>query len=249
METIASFGKPKNRNVTFGVIAAMDSEIAQLHSRLEDPEQTEACGLTFFRGRLAENTVVLVKSGVGKVNAARCAQILIDRFQPDYVINTGIAGGVGKGLSVADVVIGTELIQHDFDVTAFGRVKGSLYSDGDPDHPTVFRSDEALAAGFRRAAESLIDAVRVKAGRIATGDQFIAAAEAKRELAESFGALAAEMEGCAIAQTAEAAGVPFVVIRAISDLADGTSPGSFSEFEQETADLSATVLERLIRTW
>ena len=237
------------RKTTFGVIGAMDSEVSKLHGTLRGCEMTEYAGLTFYSGTLGENAVVLVKSGVGKVNAARCAQILIDRFTPDCLINTGIAGGIGEGLCVADLVIGTELVQHDFDVTAFGRVKGSLFAEGDPTQPTVFRSDETLAHAFRRAAARLIDPARIKTGRIATGDQFIAANEKKREIAAEMKALAAEMEGCAVAQTAAASGVPFIVIRAISDLADGTSPGSFGEFEQQTADLSAAVLEEMIRNF
>lgn len=237
------------KSVTFGVIGAMDSETAQLRELLHERETAEFAGLTFYRGRLGRHTMVLVKSGVGKVNAARCAQSLIDRYAPDYLINTGIAGGIGEGLSVADVVIGTELVQHDFDVTAFGRVRGSLYADGDPEHPTVFRSDARLAEAFRKVAGHLIAPERIKAGRIVTGDQFIAANDKKRELASEFHALAAEMEGCAIAQTAAAANVPFIVIRAISDLADGTSPQSYGEFEQQAADLSAAVLAEMIRNY
>ena len=102
-------------NKTFGVIGAMESEVAQLRAALSNAETREYSGLTFYSGTLGENRVVLVKSGIGKVNAARCTQILIDQYAPDCVINTGIAGGVGEGLAVADVVIGTELVQHDFD--------------------------------------------------------------------------------------------------------------------------------------
>lgn len=232
---------------TFGVIGAMDSEVAQLKDALQDRQVSEHSGLTFYSGTVGENRVVLVKSGVGKVNAARCTQVLIDRFAPDYIINTGIAGGIGEGLRVGDVVIGTELVQHDFDVTAFGRVRGSLYAEGDPTKPTVFRSDERLARAFRAAAGDLLAPEKIRTGRIATGDQFISGNEKKRELAKEFSALAAEMEGCAIAQTASLSGVPFIVLRAISDLADGTSAGSFGEFEQQTADLSAAILLRMVR--
>ena len=233
-------------NKTFGVIGAMESEVAQLRAALKMPEARTVAGLTFYAGTLGENRVVLVRSGVGKVNAARCAQILIDLYEPDYLVNTGIAGGIGAGLAVADVVIGTELVQHDFDAVNFGYARGNIC---EPEHrgtPTVFRSDETLIAAFRAAAESLIDAKRVKTGRIATGDLFVASAETKRDIADTFGAIAAEMEGCAIAQVAALAGVPFIVLRAISDLADGSSVGSFGEFEQETADLSAAILRRLI---
>lgn len=234
-----------DKSITFGVIGAMNSEVHTLRSKLEGMEALEYAGLTFYSGQLGKNRMVLVKSGVGKVNAARCAQILIDKYAPDYVVNTGIAGGVGEGLAVADVVIGTELCQHDFDLTPFGYPKGCLGGGHDPDRPTVFRSDEGLVDSFRRAAQAVTDPRRVKTGRIATGDVFVASAQLKRDIAQTFGAVCAEMEGAAIAQTAACAGVPFVVVRAISDLADDTVP--FETFEQETADLSAAVIEKLIR--
>lgn len=233
-------------DAVIGVIGAMESEVAQLRGALGNPEVTRFSRLTFYAGALGARRVVLVRCGVGKVNAARCAQMLIDRFGVDCIVNTGIAGGVGAGLAVGDVVIGAELVQHDFDAAAFGYARGNLCDPTHRDTPSVFRSDAELIAAFRAAAEALIDPARVKTGRIATGDLFVASAEAKRDIADVFGALAAEMEGGAVAQVAALAGVPFIVLRAISDLADGSSPGSFSEFEQETADLSARILRRVI---
>ena len=234
------------KNKTFGVIGAMESEVAQLRAALGNTETAEHAGLTFYSGTLGENRVVLVKCGIGKVNAARCTQALIDQYAPDYIVNTGIAGGIGEGLAVADVVIGTELVQHDFDAVAFGYARGNICDPTHRDTPSVFCSDEALIEAFRAAAASVIDAGRVKSGRIATGDLFVASASAKRDIAGTFGAVAAEMEGGAIAQVAAMAGVPFIVLRAISDLADGSSPASFDEFEQQTADLSASILRKLI---
>ncbi len=234
------------KNKTFGVIGAMESEVAQLRAALGKMETAEHSGLTFYSGTLGANRVVLVKCGIGKVNAARCTQVLIDRYAPDYIVNTGIAGGIGEGLAVADVVIGTELVQHDFDVRAFGYARGNICDPTHRDTPSVFCSDETLIEAFRAAASSLLDAKRVKSGRIATGDLFVASAEAKQDIAGTFGAVAAEMEGGAIAQVASLAGVPFIVLRAISDLADGSSPASFDAFEQQTADLSASILRKLI---
>lgn len=233
-------------DATFGVIGAMESEVAQLRGALQNTEVTDCCGLTFYSGTMGRRRVVLVRCGVGKVNAARCAQMLIDRFGVDCIVNTGIAGGVGEGLAVADVVVGAELVQHDFDAVAFGYARGNICDPAHRDAPSVFRGDAELIAAFRAAAEALIDPARVKTGRIATGDLFVASAEAKRDIAETFGAVAAEMEGGAIAQVASMAGVPFIVLRAISDLADGSSPKSFAEFEKETADLSASILRRMI---
>ena len=233
-------------NATFGVIGAMSVEIEKLRAALSDVETCETAGLTFYSGTLGSHRVVLVQSGIGKVNAARCTQILIDRYAPDYIVNTGIAGGVGKGLAVADVVIGTEIVQHDFDVTPLGYARGNLCA-GKDGKPTVFTSDPALVERFRAAAETLLEPSRVKTGRIATGDQFVAERALKHDIADTFGAVAAEMEGGAIAQTAAAAGVPFVVIRAISDLADETSEINFPIFERDTANLSADILLKMIR--
>lgn len=230
----------------FGVIGAMESEIVQLRAALGDLETAIFSGLTFYSGTLGKNRVVLVRSGIGKVNAARCAQVLIDKFAPDYVINTGIAGGIGEGLSVADVVIGAELVQHDFDVSALGYTRGNLCESDHRDTPTVFHSDAALIQAFCAAAAAVTEPARVKTGRIATGDLFVASEQAKRDIAATFGAIAAEMEGGAIAQVAALSGVPFLVLRAISDLADGSSPSSYEKFEQEAADLSAGILRRLI---
>ena len=233
------------KNKTFGIIGAMESEIAQLRDTLTGCETTEVYGLAFYSGTLGENRVVLVKSGIGKVNAARCTQILIDRFSPDYIVNTGIAGGIGEGLAVEDVVVGTELVQHDIDAVAFGYARGNICDPAHRDTPSVFRSDETLIEAFRAAAASVIDPARIKAGRIATGDLFVASAETKRDIAATFGAVAAEMEGGAIAQVAAFAGVPFIVLRAISDLADGSSV-LFADFEREIADISAAILHKLI---
>lgn len=234
---------------TFGVIGAMDSEIDHLSNVMIDCKTERAADLVFFCGKIGNCDLVLVKCGVGKVNAARCTQMLIDRYAPDYVINTGIAGGVGDGLRVGDLVIGTELVQHDFDISKFGYARGYISGIGDGKSPSVFCSDATLTEAFLRTVCAFLPNDRVHKGRIATGDLFVADAADKRALKDGFSALAAEMEGCAIAQTADANGVPFVVVRAISDLADGSAPGSFLTFERETADLSARAIEACVRSF
>ena len=189
---------------------------------------------------------MVVQCGIGKVNAARITQALIDRFDPCAVVNSGVAGGVGEGLRVGDIVIGAGLVQHDFDVTALGYAKGYLF-EGEKDRPTVFRSDPALIAALKSAAAGAAPDCGVREGVIASGDLFVAKAETKRELRERFGAVAAEMEGASVAQTAHYAGVPFVVLRVISDLADGTAPDSYDSFELETAARSAEVIRRFAK--
>ena len=235
---------------TFGVIGAMASEVQNLIGQMKNAKAETVLGLTFHCGSIGENAVILVQSGIGKVSAARCAQILIDRYAPDYLINTGIGGGVGEGLHVGDVVIGSELVQHDFDLSGFGTyVPGYISGFGDGKSPSVFRSDEGLKQAFLRTVYTFLPRERVHEGRIATGDQFIAGAAEKARLRERFSALVAEMEGGAIAQTAVMSGVPFIVVRVISDLADGTAAASFDAFEQETADLSARVIEACVRSF
>ena len=139
-------------DATIGIIGAMESEVSRLTSLLKNSDTVDIYDLTFYTGTLGKRKAVIVKSGIGKVNAARCAQLLIDRFTPDAIINTGIAGGTDSSLSVGDIVIGTGLLQHDFDVTAFGHAKGYLCTGNEHDRPTVFRADEKLADALESAA-------------------------------------------------------------------------------------------------
>ena len=222
-----------------GVIGAMDSELAALIAALAQPARETVQGLTFHTGLLSGRPVVLVRCGIGKVSAARCTQVLIDRFAPAAVINTGIAGGLGAGLAVGDIVVADGLVQHDFDAAPIGFVRGCLCM-GDPGAPTVFTPDEPLSALLARTAGNAAGAQRVHRGLIATGDRFISGAAEKAAIRSAFpSAMAAEMEGGAVAQAASMSGVPFAVVRAISDLADGTAAASFEQFEQHAADISA----------
>ncbi|MBQ6622733.1 MAG: 5'-methylthioadenosine/adenosylhomocysteine nucleosidase [Mogibacterium sp.] len=230
-----------------GILCAMDIEIADLLESLENAQVTERAGYRFSCGTIGGQPVVLVRCGVGKVNAARGTQMLIDLFEPEAILNSGIAGGTAEGLQVGDVVIGTDLVQHDFDVTAFGHAKGFLCTDEPDDKPTVFTADPALVDGLAAASQKLPAGTRrIHRGRLASGDQVIASTETNAEIAGLFGAMAAETESAAIAQTASYAGVPFAVIRVISDLADGTAPESYETFEIESADFSAAVIQEFL---
>ena len=220
-----------------GVIGAMDSELAALIAALTQPAQETVQGLVFRTGRLGAREVVLVRCGIGKVSAARCTQVLIDRFAPGAVINTGIAGGLASGLAVGDIVVADGLVQHDFDAAPIGFVRGCVCM-GDPGAPTVFAPDAVLSALLAQTAGNAIGAQRVHRGLVATGD-----AAAKAAIRRAFpAAMAAEMEGGAVAQAASMSGVPFAVVRAISDLADGTAAASFEQFEQHAADASAAAV-------
>ena len=222
-----------NSKQPVGIIAAMDSELAGLVAALEQPRQHVLWGLTFYSGLLSGREAVLVKCGVGKVNAARTAQILIDRFEPCALLNSGIAGADG-------------LVQHDFDVTAFGHARGYLCTGGDSSSPTVFRPDAAVQSALRRAAEEVLGREHVHSGLIATGDQFISGPGQKAAIRQVVSAAAAEMEGGAIAQAAVLSGVPFGVLRVISDLADDTAPDSSDRFEEETAHRSARIVKQAV---
>ncbi|MBR3136486.1 MAG: 5'-methylthioadenosine/adenosylhomocysteine nucleosidase [Clostridia bacterium] len=232
--------------MTYGIIGAMDSEIQMIRGQMDYCRTNPLYGLTFYQGRIGSHDVILAKCGIGKVNAARCAQILIDRSKPDYLINTGVAGGVGPELKLGDMVLSTDLVQHDFRMAALGCVDGCLTLDGPKDKPTLFPADQDLLDRFEAVARAIAGESAIHRGRICTGDTFVADQETKKRLFETYGALACEMEGGAIAQVAQAAYVPFLVVRAISDLADGSASESYAAFERHAAHLSATMLLKFL---
>lgn len=231
----------KTTDEPIGFICAMESEAALLREALENRETVRIAGCDFYSGTLLGTPAVVVECGIGKVNAARCTQALIDRFSPRAVINSGIAGGIGDGLHVGDIVIGAKLVEHDFDLSALGYTEGNV-CDGRKSKPTYFKSDKKLAAAIKEAAKKTAPDREVREGVIASGDVFVADWATKTRLKMDFNALAAEMEGAAVAHTAQYAGVPFAVIRVISDLADGGAPASYSDFETETAAFSAKLM-------
>jgi adenosylhomocysteine nucleosidase len=235
---------------TVGIIGAMDSEVTLLKSALQNAQEEKVGGLTLSTGNIGQAHVVLAKCGVGKVNAALCAQIMIDRFSADCLINTGAAGGIGADgeLAVGDFVIGTEAVQYDFDVTAFGHAKGYMCTGVQHEQPTIYHSDPLLVAAVERSATKWLPQFKLKNGRIATGDTFVSESRVKNELWQDFQATAAEMEGAAIAQTATANDIPFVIVRAISDLADDSAATSYDEFEKEAAGISANIVIELLKT-
>lgn len=231
---------------TLGIIGAMDVEVATLIEALETPETHKIGDRVYYSGRLGDSHVVVVQCGIGKVCAAMCAQTLVDRFHVDGIVNTGVAGGVGDGLAVGDLVVADGAVQHDFDITAFGHVRGYIPAMGNRDgRPSVWPTDAALSARFRAAAAAVQAQegdFSCHGGCVATGDVFVSSPELKRMLRETFEAVAAEMEGGAVAQVAYLNGVPFALVRAISDLADGSGAASYEEFEEAAARRSARIL-------
>ena len=236
-------GQEKKYMRCIGIIGAMDNEVAELKAYMQDVKITRMASMDFYEGILEGRRAVVVRSGIGKVNAAVCTQILIDRFQAEVVINTGIAGSLNNDINIGDIVISTDLIQHDMNALAFGYPRGQI-----PQMDQFsFQSDEVLRKLAVNACREVNPEIEVFEGRIASGDQFVADQDVKDFIVEEFGAYAVEMEGCAIAQTASLNHVPFLVIRAISDKADGSAQVDYPAFEKLAIEHSVKLTRRILR--
>ena len=210
---------------TIGIIGAMPSELAGIQSAQTDPVREEAAGYTFVSSNHGGKRIVTACCGIGKVNAAVCAQIMIDRFGAEVIINTGIAGGMKAGIKVLEIVISTSVLPHDLDA--------HFLKDYPPYHGE-FEADEKLQA--LAAAVCKEKGIVCHAGRIVSGDAFITDSAVKGALTEAYDPYAVDMETAAIGQCAWRNGVPFVSVRCISDLADDEGAMSFDEFEHLAAD-------------
>ena len=223
-----------------GIIGAMAVEIATLKENMENIQESTQAGMTFYEGTLKGLSVVLVQCGVGKINAAMCTQILISCYGVTAVVNTGIAGSLCAELDIADLVISRDAIHHDFDLRFWGRPVGQV-----PGLDVIaFPADEALVKAAFAAAES-VNPGHTKIGRVASGDQFICSAEQKDAIIANTQAVCAEMEGASIAHTAYRNGVPFVIVRAISDKADNSAEMDYPTFEALAAERCAQVTMKL----
>lgn len=231
---------------TYGIIGAMDLEVDTLVKDLQDKKEEKKFGLTFFLGKLKKYEVVIVKCGVGKVNAGRTTQVLISEYSPKYIINTGIGGGLYNQLKIGDIVISTDLIQHDFDVTFLGYAKGYMCTGENNKEPTKYLADKELSEKIKKVLVKVGGNRTVFSGRVLTGDAFIASKEKREELIKDFDGYCCEMEGAAIAQVASLNKVPFTVIRVISDLPSGKGPEDYNSFESEAAKLSSLALETFV---
>lgn len=211
-----------------GIIGAMPEEVEGLKNIMDAPQVTMVAGMEFYRGTISGNQVVVVRSGVGKVNAAMCVQVLADRFQVDGIVNTGIAGSLRTEINIGDIVLSTDALQHDVDATEFGYGPGEIPQLG----VCEFVADKALLALAQRCCETVNPDISIHCGRVLTGDQFISDQEKKQRLIQTFDGYCTEMEGAAIAQAAHCNGIPFLIVRAISDKADGSAHMDYSEFEK-----------------
>ena len=225
----------------FGIIGAMDIEIAILKKEMESNgslKQITKGRFNFFEGKIAGKDVIVVKSGVGKVNAALCAQRLILKFGCTHIINTGIAGAMASGLKVLDFVASTDAVYHDMDATGFGYKKTEIPQMKCSDFPADGKMLEVARSAFKEfpAEHKLVF------GRIATGDQFISDKEKKSAIQETCSPACVEMEGAAVAHACWINEIPFVIIRCMSDMADDDGESIYSFNENEAASLSGSLV-------
>lgn len=225
-----------------GIIGAMDEEVVSLKAKMESPEVSQCAGMTFYKGSLCGKDVVIVRSGIGKVNAAACAQTLILKYGVTALINTGIAGSLDNAIDIGDVVISTDAVQHDVDAREFGYPIGEIPRMDLVAYPT----DKAMGELAKKANEEANPNIKTFMGRIATGDQFIASQEVKDNIVSNFKPMCAEMEGAAIAHVAHINEISCVIIRAISDKADNSASVDYPAFEKAAIAHSVSLMENLL---
>ncbi len=227
-----------------GIICAMAVEVEGILNLMENKEETKKAGATFTKGTLHGKEVVVTECGIGKVNAAITAQVMIDLFSPQALINSGVAGALSDKLRVGDVVISEDAVQHDYDTTAFGDPKGLICfaTEQRVDMP----ADKELCEKLMSACKTLDDTTVLK-GRIATGDQFISDTEKRLSLGKEFSALACEMEGGAVGQVCYRNNVPFAILRCISDDLTNSTSMDYESFKAFAADKTTTALSEFIK--
>ena len=230
-------------NVDIGIIGAMEPEVEAIISSLDEKECENISGISFYTGILCGKRVAVAKCGIGKVFAALCTQTMIMKYSPSLIINTGVGGALKYGITTGDIVVADSLCQHDMDTSAIGDPKGLVSGI----NVIYFNSDKRATEILLSAAESL--ALNATAGRIASGDKFIASKEDKNRIIADFSAVACEMEGCAVAQVAYVNNIPFAVVRAISDSADGSATMDYPTFLPIAAKNSTNLTLALVEKW
>ncbi len=225
-----------------GIIGAMEIEVESLKAEMSIKRTVKKASMDFFEGSIGNTEVVVVKSGIAKVNAGICVQILVDEFEVTHVINTGAAGSLDARINIGDIVLSTDAVYHDVDVTVFGYQKGEVPQLG----TASFVADETLREKAKAAIKSAAPDLGIFEGRVCSGDQFISSQEVKASIIKDFGGMCAEMEGAAIAQACYLNKIPFIIIRAISDKADGSDIVDYPVFEKKAAnDCAAATMELL----
>ncbi|GAB6088318.1 5'-methylthioadenosine/adenosylhomocysteine nucleosidase [Alkaliphilus crotonatoxidans] len=225
-----------------GIIGAMEEEIEILKNEMELRKTIKIAHMEFYQGILGSKEIILVRCGIGKVNAAICTQILIGQLGVTHVINTGVAGAIHDSLNVLDVVISTDVQQHDFDVTGFGYPIGVIPRMD----CSIFPAHGELVKLAREAAKEFINEHQVLTGRIVSGDVFVSSSQLKDKIWNQFKGLCTEMEGAAIGHTCHVNGIPFVIIRTMSDRADGSAHDNFNEFVNQAAIYSKQIVKGML---
>ncbi|MDY4970716.1 MAG: 5'-methylthioadenosine/adenosylhomocysteine nucleosidase [Lachnospiraceae bacterium] len=220
------------------VIGAMDEEVSRIKDVMTDVEIETRAGMEFNKGKLAGKDAVVVRCGIGKVNAGMCTQILVDCYQADTIINTGIAGSLQTKIDIGDIVLSKDTLQHDMDATGFGYPVGVIPRM----EQSVFEADEKLIELAEKSCKKVNPEIGVHIGRVVSGDQFISDKVKKNWLIEKFNGYCCEMEGAAIAQAAFLNNVPFLIVRAISDKADDSATMDYSEFEAKAITHSVNLI-------
>lgn len=228
--------------MVIGIIGAMNEEIIELKSVMKEIEEEKLGNLIFFKGELKGKKVILVEGGIGKVNGAICATLMKSHFHVDKLFFTGVAGGVNPEINIGDIVIGTDLVEHDFDCSAFGYELGKIPRMDE----YKFKADKNLRRVALEVATETFGRDRVWEGRIVSGDQFIASPEKIKWLKETFDAYCTEMEGASVAHVCYIFEIPFLVIRAISDKADDDAKVDYPEFVKLAAKNSKTIIEGIL---
>lgn len=226
-----------------GIIGAMEEEVAKLKENMQIQETSVIAGMEFCQGICEAQNVVIVRSGIGKVNAAVCTQILCDVFKVNAIINTGVAGSLKNEINIGDIVLSEDALQHDMDATGFGYDPGVIPRMEE----SVFKGDETLLKLAQKVCQEVNPDIQVFRGRVVSGDQFISDHDVKQRIVNSFGGFCTEMEGAAIAQTAWLNKVPYLVIRAISDKADGSAEMDYSEFEMKAIEHTVRLMTGMLK--
>ena len=221
----------------------MELEVEALKEQMDVKNIVEKASMKFYEGTLRGKDVVIVQCGIGKVNAGICVQILADLFQVDAVINTGVAGSLRAEINIGDIVVSTDACEHDMDVTALGYKQGIIPQMKE----SFFKADRQLVEAAIEVCREVNPDINVYEGRVLSGDQFISGEEIKNKLIDLFDGFCTEMEGAAIAHAAFLNEIPYVVIRAISDKADGRAHMDYPEFERAAAAHSAKLVENLVK--
>ena len=226
----------------YGIIAAMKEEMQEIKKIMQEIEEIKIKELIFFKGKINNNIIILVEAGIGKVNAARVTQLMIDKFEIERIINVGSAGSANNELKIGDIVIGKRLVQHDFDITAFGHPKGFITNIGQ-----YVESDSELISKMEQTILKLSqNEFKIKIGTIASGDIFCTEPKMKEKIRTKFNADAIEMEGAAIAQVCKLNEIPFIVIRSISDNPDGKNEITFDQFLEKASKRCAEIINKFL---